>query len=105
MQTVYSWAIDNISDELWSWVDRVNVDLNEDVLDVNLSVTQFTGSTNVHYENEPRSHTEAVMECNSAKERKLNAIEVLNYADVVEIPQDRNILPVMWVYKYKTMYN
>jgi hypothetical protein len=38
----------------------------------------------------------------AAEDREFNALEALNFADVVDIPQDRNTLPVMWVYKYKT---
>ena len=32
---------------------------------------------------------------------EFNALEALNFADVVDLPQDRITLPVMCVYKYK----
>ena len=38
----------------------------------------------------------------ATEDREFNALEALNFADVVDIPQDRNILQVMWVHKYKT---
>ena len=32
---------------------------------------------------------------------EFNALEALNFANDVDIPQDRNTLSVMWVYKFR----
>ena len=97
--TVYSWALDNIPDELWQSVEDDTIQSSS----VNLSST-----SSFHYANEPRSHTEAMKRVSekelwsAAEDREYNALVALNFADVVDIPQDRVTIPVMWVYKYKT---
>ena len=83
-------------------------DINDDIQNLNTSVNLNSTTTEFHYDNEPRSHTEAIRRVSekelwsAAEDREFNALEALNFADVVDIPQDRNTLPVMWVYKYKT---
>jgi hypothetical protein len=97
--TVYSWALDNIPDELWQSVEDDTIQSSS----VNL-----TSTSSFHYANEPRSHTEAMKRVSekelwsAAEDREYNALVALNFADVVDIPQDRVTIPVMWVYKYKT---
>jgi hypothetical protein len=105
--TVYSWALDNIPDELWTSVID-NDTVNDDIQIANTSVNLNSTSTSFHYDNEPRSHTEAMRRVSekelwsAAEDREFNALEALNFANVVDIPQDRTTLPVMWIYKYKT---
>ena len=84
--TVYSWALDNIPDELWQSVEDDTIQSSS----VNLSST-----SSFHYANEPRSHTEAMKRVSekelwsAAEDREYNALVALNFADVVDIPQDR----------------
>ena len=49
--TVYSWALDNVPDELWQSVEDDTIQSSS----VNLLST-----SSLHYDNEPRSHTDVM---------------------------------------------
>jgi hypothetical protein len=38
----------------------------------------------------------------ASEKREMDALNELEFAKIVDIPPDRKLLPVIWVYKYKT---
>ena len=114
--TVYSWAIDFIPEELWEPVfNTTNTStsttppLNVDLADASHTLqSNQQHSIDAHYEFEPRHHGEAMKRTSerdrwiAAEDREVTALESMHFADVVDIPSDRELLPLMWVYKYKT---
>ena len=117
-KTVYSWALDTIPDELWIRADNDDLEnhneFNEPPLDAELassshaSVSHQSNSNEIHYENEPRSHGEAMRRSSekdrwvAAEDKEVNSLHSMHFAEVVDIPVGRDPLPLMWVYKYKT---
>ena len=75
-------------------------------------ITHVTSTSNDHtnhrYKLEPRHHAEAMSRDSeredwiASEKREMDALDELNFAEIVDIPSDREPLPVTWVYKYKT---
>jgi len=99
-KTILDWAFEHIPDELWEPVASPDSNVN------------YTGSSDTStapaYDSEPRHHGEAMSRASerelwkASEKREIDALEELNFAEIVDIPEDRTPLPIIWVYKYKT---
>ena len=102
--TVVQWAWDTIPDSLWIPAESHTVD----VAVGDSSTTTSSDHIEHLYESEPRHHGEALARsCErdkwiEAERCETDALFKLDFAEVVDIPNDRKILQVIWVYKYKT---
>ena len=102
-KAILDWAVGSIPDELWEPVSSQSTDIKA-------TASSFTASTSFagFYENPPRHHAEALSraseraEWEASEKRETDALEELHFADIVDIPEGRTILPVIWVYTYKT---
>jgi hypothetical protein len=104
-KSILDWAVGNIPDELWVPVESLEGG-TIDSISANAS-TSFAG----FYENPPRHHGEAMSraaereEWAASEKREMDALNELKFADIVDIPLGRTLLPVIWVYAYKTDEN
>jgi hypothetical protein len=108
--TVVQWACDTIPEDLWIPVnsDTDNITVEE----VNVSLTSSSSlPTKSHqplYDKEPRHHAEAMSRVPEkelwaeAEKRETDALFNFEFAKLVDIPENRKILQVIWIYKYKT---
>ena len=101
-KVVIDWACDHIPEELW---EPVTLTDGTDIFAVSSSGNTFISH---QYTSEPKHHVEAMgraserAEWVASEKRELDALEELEFARIVDIPPDRILLPVIWVYKYKT---
>jgi hypothetical protein len=101
-RVIIDWACDHIPDELWEPVTSAD--------GTETFAVSSSGATSVShlYSSEPRHHAEAMGRSSerddwkASEVRELDALNELKFADIVDIPPDRILLPVIWVYKYKT---
>jgi hypothetical protein len=101
-KVVIDWACDHIPEELWEPV--TSADGSETF------AVSSSGNTSIshQYTSEPKHHAEAMGRASEREEwvasekREMDALEELEFARIVDIPPDRTLLPVIWVYKYKT---
>ena len=107
--TIYQWFIDQIPDDLYEPTDIVPAEQSHtgDTLSAEVSTMQ----TSRIYKSEPRNHQEAMGRLSEkaaweeSENRELGALYEMKFAVVCDIPLDRVLLPVIWVYKYKTDQN
>ena len=103
-KSILDWAVGNIPDELWLPVEP-HEGREIDTVSAYASASSFDGSL---YENPPRHHGEAMSRAServqwiASEKRETDALNELHFADIVDIPEGRTLLPVIWVYAYKT---
>ena len=104
-KSILDWAVGNIPDELWVPVESLEGGKIDSIS--TYASTSFAGFN----ENPPRHHGEAMSraaereEWAASEKREMDALNELKFADIVDIPLGRTLLPVIWVYAYKTDEN
>jgi hypothetical protein len=106
--TITEWSFDHVPDCFWQEVLSDNIiSFNSNSSEIFLSATERDHGMQA-YETEPRSHSEAMARPSekeywvAAERKEIDSLERLNFAEVVDIPEGANLLPCIWVYKYKT---